>query len=749
MQAEMNDVLELLSGSQQFEIPLYQRPYSWQDKDRAQLWSDVVAAGKDLGRKKHFIGSIVYTQPAMRMGGGGIRRARLIDGQQRLTTLTLLISALVEQLQEKGDLELPTGHGDDTEKVRASKWREKYLLNEDLSGDSQYKLLPTHADRATFKHLLGGAPTPERLSPQIIAGRDFFRDQFKVGTATLAEVITGLRKLEVVAVMLQEGKDDPQLIFESLNSTGKALTPADLIRNNVLMGLDPEQQDALSRDYWLPTEALFQDSPAGSFDRFMRDFLTVRSGSLVDEKKVYEAFKLYREKGGQNVLDLVADIYRMARHYATYLHPEREADPDLRLVLTDLQGIRVRVISPLALVMLADRDSGVVTTPDLVRALRAVESMLVRRAVADFRSNPLNKLFATAGQQLNRESSAGYLRSVELVLMAFQDRNKGGFPDDATFKEQLQTTDLYSLDVCKHILMRLERDLSPKEKLVMDNLTVEHVLPQNPDLSKAWREMLGADWQAVQEELKDTLGNLTLTGYNSELGDKPFEEKKSLPQQKGYATTRLLMTQRIAKEAVWNAETIRKRAEELSERALKLWPLPAVSAQELQALRGRRSKATRARAPRLPQSSEMFATHTALEIIDELTKRIVSVSPAIRYETEGGIRDFIVERPFCTLTPLRSWAKLTLAIPTHKLQVPDRFKAGWSASLGGEPNYEIPVDPKDLGSGALDSLEIVVHQALAFCHPNRPELQPNLVGLGLNYVDSEEEEDEEGSDYEE
>lgn len=591
MQAEMNDVLELLSGSQQFEIPLYQRPYSWKDKDRAQLWADVVAAGKDLKRKKHFIGSIVYTQPAMRMGGGGIKRARLIDGQQRLTTLTLLISALVEQLAEKGDLELPTGHGDDTEKVRATKWREKYLLNEDLTGDSQYKLLPTHVDRATFKHLLGDAPKPYRLSPEIMAGQEFFRQQFRTGQATLAEVITGLRKLEVVAVMLQEGKDDPQLIFESLNSTGKELSPADLIRNKVLMGLEPEQQDALSRDYWLPMEALFQDSPPGSFDRFMRDYLTVRSGGLVDEKKVYEAFKNYREKSDQSVTDLVADIYQMAQYYATYLHPEREQDPDLQLALRDLQGIRVRVISPFVLVLLADRDKGIVNTADVVTALRAIESMLVRRAVSDFRSNPLNKLFATAGQQLKRTTSAEYLRSVELVLMGFQDRNKGGFPDDATFRDKLQHADIYTLDVCKHILMRLERDLSPKEKLVMDNLTVEHVLPQNLDLSKAWQDMLGDDWQEIQEQLKHTLGNLTLTGYNSELGDKAFEEKKTLPEPKGYANSRLLMTQNIAKQPLWNAETIRNRAAELSERAIKLWPVPSVPSQELQAFRT--TKATR------------------------------------------------------------------------------------------------------------------------------------------------------------
>ncbi|CAM3926572.1 DUF262 domain-containing protein [Deinococcus marmoris] len=606
MNAEMHDLLDLLSGSQQFEVPLYQRRYSWTNVDRKKLWNDVLAAGREPSRRKHFVGSVVYTQPAVGMGGSGFRRARLIDGQQRLTTLTLLIAALVECLERDGDLELPLGSTGEVEKVRAVKWRELYLLNEDLSGESRFKLLPTYADRDTFKHLVGGGPLPDRPSAEVLAGLAFFRERFSDAGVTLREVLIGLRKLEVVAVILHEGRDDPQLIFESLNSTGRDLTAADLIRNNVLMGLEVDRQDELSRDYWLPTEALFEGSGPDTFNRFMRDFLTVRTRTLVNEKEVYATFKAYRETlGDQDILLLVADIRRMAQHYAVMVRPERDVtpplDPELRVALRDLLNVRVGVISPFVLELLEDHGKGIVTTQDLVSALRTVESILVRRAVSEFRSAPLNKLFASAGRGLVRDQdSAAYLRSVERALMRFQDRNRSGFPADDVFTEKFHTVNLYTLGVCKHVLVRLERAMGTRELVVTDDLTIEHVMPQNPNLSEPWREMLGADWAEVQKRLVDTLGNLTLTGYNSELGDRPFDVKKTLPMKagdtlmsdlpKGYTFSRLHMAQEIAQETCWNEERIQGRTSRLAQRALMLWPLPTFTPAELESLRteGRR-----------------------------------------------------------------------------------------------------------------------------------------------------------------
>ena len=271
------------------------------------------------------------------MGGVVLTRARLIDGQQRLTTLTLLMQAVAEQLKDDV-IQLQIPGSNDMQAVDASAIREDYLLNKRLTGDSRYKLLPTLADRDTLKHILTGEPLPERHSKELLAGIQFFRDRLADAGVTVEKVLTGLNRLEVVEVTLNDGRDDPQLIFESLNSTGKDLTPADLIRNNVLMGLKADEQDELTRTYWLPIEALFEEDGPEVFDRFMRDFLTVRTRTLVDKEKVYEAFKAYREAlGDQAVQVLVSDIYDMAKLYAQMLHPQQvKAQPQLRLALQDL-----------------------------------------------------------------------------------------------------------------------------------------------------------------------------------------------------------------------------------------------------------------------------------------------------------------------------------------------------------------------------------------------------------------------------
>ncbi|MDV6373399.1 DUF262 domain-containing protein [Deinococcus arenicola] len=602
MEARPRVLTELLNGNQQFEIPLYQRRYSWGNSERAQFWADILKASGLTGNRFHFLGPVVFTKPESGMGGVVLTRARLIDGQQRLTTLTLLMQAVAEQLRDDV-IQLQIPGSNDMQAVDASAIREDYLLNKRLTGDSRYKLLPTLADRDTLKHILTGEPLPERHSKELLAGIQFFRDRLADVGVTVEKVLTGLNRLEVVEVTLNDGRDDPQLIFESLNSTGKDLTPADLIRNNVLIGLKAGEQDELTRTYWLPIEAMFEEDGPEVFNRFMRDFLTVRMRTLVDKEKVYESFKAYREGlGDQAVQALVSDIYDMAKLYAQMLHPQQvKGQPQLRLSLQDLLGVRVRVTSPLLLELLEDHAKGAVTTDDLVLALRAIESFLVRRAVSEFRSAPLNKLFASTGRELVRDQgSAAYLRSVERALMRFQDRNRGGFPPDDVFTEKLHTVNLYTLDVCKHVLVRLERAMSPKELMVNDDLTIEHVMPQNRNLSEPWREMLGADWAEAQQRLVDTLGNLTLTGYNSELGDRPFDAKKTLPIKdgdtatsnlpKGYTFSRLLMTQQIAQETHWDEQSIQSRAERLAQLALKLWPLPAFTPAELDALRTERRR---------------------------------------------------------------------------------------------------------------------------------------------------------------
>ncbi len=728
MIAEQAKLAELLEGSKQFEVPLYQRPYSWGKPEREQFWRDILRAGRDPKPTMHFTGSVVYMERTGSMAGN-LKRARLIDGQQRLTTLTLLMLALSERLAEVGELELPLEGTTDLQRVEASDLRNDYLVNKRLSGDSRYKLLPTHADRDTLKHLLGDAPMPDRVSREVQAGAAFFRQRLAEPGVDLRVVLRGVHKLQVVTVALEEGRDDPQLIFESLNSTGKDLTQADLIRNNVLMGLGASEQDALSREYWVPMEALFADTEEGTFDRFMRDFLTLRTRSLPNEREVYTAFKAYRASrpSGEDVKTLVADVAHMARLYLGIIDPTRLPQEDLRLAMEDLIALRLRVISPFLLELLEDREQDRLTHEELVKALGWIESFLLRRAVVGERTSPLNRFFAGLGRDLKKEE---YLRSLERALVRFQDRDQDGFPSDEVFTRALRETALYRLNVCKPLLVRLERSQNPKEKFGDAELTIEHVMPQNDDLSDPWRKMLGADWQAVHKRLVHTLGNLTLTGYNSELGDRPFEEKKSLPQPKGYTHSRLLMNRKIAALPDWNESRITARAEELIASALELWPSPTFSPEELAALRaeGRQRSKVRTVEDHLETSSPELRV-----LFEQVRARLTGLPAAV---TEASQKFYVAYKingaNFCDVVPqpalntVKGW----LNLPPSLLDDPQQLTRDITGKgKPGNGNVEFTLSLQ----ADLDAFEALAQQALTY-QLNRNAAVPSASTVDFNSI---------------
>ena len=589
MIAKEAQLLTLLEGSKQFEVPIYQRPYSWSDEDRRELWQDLLRAGRTPKQNAHFMGSVVYIQPSTGMGMNVVR-ARLIDGQQRVTTVTLLLIALVARLRETGDLVLHFENEDgdeNTETITADWVLNNYLLNPTVSGDARYKLVLTYADKTTLMHHLGDVPLPEKPSKNVQAGLKFFRDALRSPGINTQEVFLGLRKLQVVDVTLEQDKDNPQLIFESLNSTGLELSQTDLIRNNVLMDLKGKDQRDLYEHHWLPMEQLFGSEYQDTLDRFMRDFLTLRTRAIPNQRSVYKDFKKYRAKEGQKVQALVEDLSVNAKRYADLVDPSRVQDPDVRQALQDIAALEVRVSHPFLLEVLGDRAAAVLTPEELLRVLRLVEAFVMRRAVCGLATAPLNKFFSTLSGSLDK---ADYVASLERALVLMKSQGQDGFPSDQTFEEALVYQPLYQRSVCRQVLLRLERDLAGKEPVIPDTLTIEHVLPQNEKLSSAWRELLGEHWQDVQGRLVHTLGNLTLTGYNSELGDRPFHIKQTLvsptlgsPQ--GYQESNLRMTRELAKEPTWNETVILSRARRLAQQAVGLWVRPEVSGEELQALR--------------------------------------------------------------------------------------------------------------------------------------------------------------------
>ncbi|RLD02567.1 MAG: hypothetical protein DRI65_14665, partial [Chloroflexota bacterium] len=386
MKASEAKMLDLLYRSRQFIIPIFQRTYSWTERECKQLWDDIVRVGNQDQVSAHFVGSIVYIEQGLSQA---TRRSpfMIIDGQQRLTTLSLILEALSRQLNGHEPLE-----GFSSEKIRHD-----YLLNIVEHGDKRYKLLLTQTDKDSLISVVDRQDYPEEFSYRIKENFDFFMEQIRSESNNLDIVCKGLDKLTVVDISLDRNQDNPQLIFESMNSTGLELSQADLIRNFVLMGMNQDQQTSLYKSHWRPMEVAFGQEAYGKlFDGFMRHYLTLKTGDIPKINKVYEAFKAYYhrpeivEKG---VGALVADIHVYAGYYCA-MALGKEKNQKLALAFRDLQDLRVDVAYPFLLELYYDWKQGLLSLDEFELIIRLVESYVFRRAVCNIPTNSLNKTFA-------------------------------------------------------------------------------------------------------------------------------------------------------------------------------------------------------------------------------------------------------------------------------------------------------------------------------------------------------------------
>ena len=551
MKATEAKLLSFLQKSPQFIIPIYQRTYSWTEKQCRQLWEDIIRAGTTDVIGVHFIGSIVYVVQGLSQV---THQAPLlvIDGQQRLTTVSLLLEALARVV----------GDGEPVEGFSAAKLRAYYLCNPLESGDRFYKLLLSQTDSASLRALVKNTPQPQQPSLRVTQNFELFNDLLKAQKGDLAPICRGLAKLVVVDIALSRDQDNPQLIFESMNSTGKELSQADLVRNYVLMGLEPALQTRLYEDYWRPMELEFgQEAYGTQFDSFMRHYLTVRTGDIPREREVYEAFKDYSRTKPvveAGIESLVREIRDFARYFCA-LALGREPDAGLALAFHDLRELKVDVAYPFLLEMYHDYANDRLSAADFASAVRLVESYVFRRAICAIPTNSMNKTFATFGKALRKDR---YLESIQAHFLLLPSYRR--FPSDDEFRRDLQKRDLYNFRSRSYWLRRLENH-GRKERVQVDEYTIEHILPQNPDLPAAWRSALGDEWERVQQEWLHTLGNLTLTGYNAEYSDRPFVEKRDMAG--GFKESPLRLNAGIGQVAKWDEEAIQARAARLAEQA--------------------------------------------------------------------------------------------------------------------------------------------------------------------------------------
>ncbi len=581
MKAVEANLLQFLNVKQQFQIPLYQRAYSWDLVQCKQLWQDIVRVARDDSTPTHFVGSIVFIKH--RAGAEtvtGTPRRLVIDGQQRLSTLMLLLSALRSALASAEARGQSCG-------VLADEIQDEALFNRHGKGDDRYKLLLTDKDRATLIRIVDGLPLGEADSPRLVQNHAFFAGQIASGEVDFDTLYRGLKKLTIVEVALEWGVDNPQLIFESLNSTGLKLSQTDLIRNFVLMGLEKSRQDSLYMGHWQPMEQAFVHHESGQpvdyypawFDSFVRDYLTLKKGSGAIPKisAVYQEFKHYASRTDTgSIEEVVADLHHYARHYVRLALWGREADAEIHGILRDISALDVDVAYPFLLRALDDYDAGRLQRADFIAILRLVESYVFRRSVCGIPTNSLNKTFAA----LHRRVRPGkYLESVQSALLLADSYRR--FPRDDEFTRELKIKDVYHTRTVNYLLRKLENHERPEKIHLPDpHVTVEHILPQTPNLRAEWQRDLGDQWQALQSTLVHTLGNLTLTGYNSSFSDRPFLEKRDLAidgEQVGLGHSPFRLNNGLENLEAWNATRIEERAARLATRAATVWSCPSLS----------------------------------------------------------------------------------------------------------------------------------------------------------------------------
>lgn len=560
VKATETNIHKFLQSTKQFIIPIYQRRYSWTLKQCKQLWDDLLHIAVDEDAAGHFIGSVVYVEKGI-YHISDINQLLLIDGQQRITTLSLLFAALGRVIEERN-------LGIDLNRKKIEHY---YLLNTYETDNKRFKLLLTQSDQPTYAAIIENQELPKKYSYHIKENFDFFYDSIKKSSLSPELIYQGLLKLIMVDISLDKEKDNPQLIFESLNSTGLDLSQADLIRNYILMGLEPVEQNRLYSQFWHPIEEEFSRSgDPKMFDRFMRDYLTIVTGKIPNISDVYSAFKEYSQsKSSQDMSSIVCNINKYAQYYARMLYADVD-DKGLKQLFKDINDLKVDVVYPFLLEVYDDYNSSLISKSSFISVLRLVESYIFRRAICGIPTNSLNKTFANLGREIDKEN---YLESLQDALYAKSSYTR--FPHNDEFVKDFKSRDIYNLRIRNYILSKLE-NYNQKEKIDVSNYTIEHIMPQNPVLSDSWKSDLGHDWQEIQAKYLHTIGNLTLTGYNSELSDRSFIEKRDM-EPGGFSDSHIRLNKVLAKLTIWNEEEILKRAEDLAEMAIKIWPSPTAS----------------------------------------------------------------------------------------------------------------------------------------------------------------------------
>lgn len=563
MKANETKVEDFLSSNKtQFVIPVYQRNYDWSTSQCKQLLDDILEVGTSKKMNAHFIGSVVYVHDDV-YTSSRIKELTVIDGQQRLTTLTLIyltIYRLAIEMEDKG-LE--------------AEITETYLTNKFAPEEEKLKLRPTENNDKAIKYLLRSDSSEEfNEFSKVIDNFNYFKS--RITQENIDYVLKGLSKLMFVEISLDREKDDPQRIFESLNSTGLELSQADLIRNYILMGLNRRSQNKIYNNYWEIIEKLAKNetSNKSKVSDFIRDYLTLVNNKIPNKNKVYLEFKAkFPTSDLEELEENLLPIKSLVKFYNKLLNPKNENDKDIRIQLEYINRLEINVAFPFLMKVYEDYSENIIDKPTFIKVLDFIQSFTWRRFILGLPTNALNKIFMTLYEKIDKDN---YLVSLQKWLLKRPGSQR--FPKNKELIESLKLKDVYNIKSKNrtYLLERLE-NFENKEPVKIEgntDITIEHIFPQNPD--PKWKVDLGTDeYNFIKETYLNTIGNLTLSGNNGKLGNKVFTFKRDL-ENAGYKDSRLWLNKYLSIAEKWDKAEIERRFDLLSERFLKIWEYPDV-----------------------------------------------------------------------------------------------------------------------------------------------------------------------------
>jgi uncharacterized protein with ParB-like and HNH nuclease domain/predicted transport protein len=683
MKASSANFLTVIKGPKQFVIPIYQRTYSWQIAQCNKLFNDILRISKDGSTPGHFIGSVVYFQESIHTVSD-VPKLLVIDGQQRLTTISLMIAALAEFVKDN-QVDIDTNF---------TKLQNYYLLNAEEEGDLRYKLMLTRRDKDSLINIIKGVPLRNDASLRVADNFKFFKE--KINAENAVDIYNGIMRLFIVDVALEKEKDNPQLIFESLNSTGLDLSQADLIRNYILMGQEIKLQTELYEKYWYPMEQSYGNEYTASFDWFMRDYLSVKTGTIPRIDRVYDSFKTYASsnKAPSTITEVVQDIYKFSGYYVNMvLH--KEPNTELQKGFKNISKLKVDVCYPFLLPVYHDYESGTITNDEFKKIINLVENYVFRRAICGIPTNSMNKTFATLYKSIQKTD---YLEGVKAAFQLMDSYKR--FPIDAEFEKEIVVKEVYNFRNRNYLLSKLE-NYKRKEFVNIDEYTIEHIIPQNPELSSEWQKMLGDNWKEVQSKYLHSLGNLTLTGYNPELSDKPFTLKKTM--EGGFNDSPIRLNDFLRTVDIWNAENIEERAKVLAEKAREIWFAPNLSQNVLDKYTTEEKTTT---VYTIDQYE--YLKGDILDLYHALRKRILNIDSSVKEEYKKLYIAFKSSTNFVDIVPQKVRLRLSLNIDYPDIIDPKGLCKDVSG-LGRWGNGDVEVGISNIND--LDDVMELIQQA--------------------------------------